>query len=138
MMKSTSAQMAQEIALAAGDIEQPRTDESPKPVIVMTFDEFYTQEYLARHADRLCRAFHIAGFLASAVLLGIVLWLETWWLLLSVPLPTFLLGWIGHLSVGNQPTFFQHPLWSIRAFGKMFGAMLKINKKNKGAAGLES
>lgn len=118
--------------MAAGDFEQLRTGESPNPVIVMTFDEFYTREYLTRHADRLCRGFHIAGFLASALLFGIILWLGSWWMLLSVPLPTFLLGWFGHHSVGNRPTFLEHPLWSIRAFGKMFGGMLTIRNKNKG------
>jgi hypothetical protein len=92
--------------------------------LATTFDEFYTQQYRARHADKLCRAFHLAGFLASALFLGVVVWLENWWLLPFVPLPTFLLGWVGHRSVGNQPTFLEHPLWSIRAFGKMFGGIL--------------
>ena len=90
----------------------------------MTFHEFYSQEYLVRHADRTCRLFHFLGLLASLAFLAVAVWLRVWWLLVLLPLPTYLLAWLGHVLAHNQPTFFEHPVWSFFAYWKMIGAMV--------------
>jgi hypothetical protein len=90
----------------------------------MTFREFYSQEYLPRHANRACRAFHLLGLLAGVAYVGVVLWLGVWWLLALFPLPIYLLAFTGHLLVPNLPTTFEHPVWSFAAYWKMITGML--------------
>jgi hypothetical protein len=85
----------------------------------MTFDDFYSQEYLERHTDRRCRRLHLLGLLASAGFLGGVIWLRVWWLLLFVPVPCYALSWFGHFIAGNKPTAYARPLWSFRAYWRM-------------------
>jgi hypothetical protein len=85
----------------------------------MTFDEFYSQMYVPRHADPVCRLMHYLGLAGSAVLLAVAIWLRVWWLLFLLPVPTYLLAWFGHLLVHNRPTFFEHPWWSFLAFLRM-------------------
>jgi hypothetical protein len=90
----------------------------------MTFDQFYREKYLPRHPTPACRLFHLLGLLASAAYLGVLVWLRLWWPLVLLPLPTYLVAWVGHLTVPNQPTFFEHPVWSFLGFWRMIRAML--------------
>ena len=90
----------------------------------MTFAEFYEEKYLERHAQPLCRWFHFVGFLASAVLLVVVLWLQIWWMLLLLPVPSYFFAFLGHAVVQNVPTTFDHPYWSFLAFWKLIEEMI--------------
>src|SRR5438067_1632090 len=58
-----------------------RLDSAAAEVRAMTFQEFYTQAYLERHADWRCRLLHVLGLPASAAYVVVVVWLEVWWLL---------------------------------------------------------
>ncbi|HKB39987.1 MAG TPA: DUF962 domain-containing protein, partial [Gemmataceae bacterium] len=88
----------------------------------MTFDESYSQVSVSRHADPVCRLLHYLGLVGSMVLLGVAVWLRVWWLLLLLPLPAYLLAWLGHVFARNPPTFFEHPWWSFLAFWKMIAS----------------
>ncbi len=90
----------------------------------MTFEQFYVQEYLERHADRRCRLLHLLGLAASAAFLAFVIWLRVWSLLLLVPVPCYLLSWLGHVIAGNRPTVAVHPWWSFRGYWRMIGETL--------------
>ena len=89
----------------------------------MTFNEFYVQHYLPRHADTRCLVMHAIGPFVSTAYAVAVIWFQSWWLLILAPLPTSLLAWLGHWMVRNQPTFFEHPLWSVWAFWKMLATV---------------
>jgi hypothetical protein len=89
----------------------------------MTFEEFYQNEYVPRHADKVCRLFHVLGLVAAAVYVATVVWSRVWWLLVFAPVPTYLVAWVGHMLVHNKPTFFEHPVWSFLAYWRMMGAM---------------
>src|SRR5262249_57511592 len=73
------------------------------------FREWCARESLGRHTARACRLLHLLGPPASALYLGVVVWLQVWWLALLTPLPTYFLAWLGHVAAGNRPTFFEHP-----------------------------
>jgi len=90
----------------------------------MTFQEFYSRDYLPRHANRVCRLFHVLGLVAALAFLGVILRVRVWWLLLLLPAPTYLLAWVGHLFARNHPTFFEHPLLSFLGYWKMIGEIL--------------
>jgi hypothetical protein len=93
----------------------------------MTFRHFYSQDYIPRHPAGACRLLHLAGVPASAALLAVVVWLRSWWLAVLVPVPAYLLGWLGHLLVPNRPAFFEHPAWSFLGYWKMIGSILAGN-----------
>ena len=63
----------------------------------MTFNEFYHRDYLARHANGVCKTLHVVGLPLAVVLGGVAVWLQIWWLLALLPVPVFLLAWLGHL-----------------------------------------
>ena len=86
----------------------------------MTFAEFYHQDYLPRHSDKYLRLLHLLGLVASAVYAGVVVWL----LLVLLPVPTYLVAWLGHLVAHNHPTFFAHPVFSFFGYWKMIGGMV--------------
>jgi hypothetical protein len=90
----------------------------------VTFREFYERTYLPRHPTRTCRLFHLLGLFASAAYLGVPVWLRLWWPLVFLPVPAYLVAWLGHLTVPNRPTFFGHPVWSFLGYWKMIGDML--------------
>ena len=90
----------------------------------MTFHQFYTQQYLERHAYLPCRLLHVMGPPVTLALVGVIIWLQDWWLLALAPVPSFLLAWLGHLLAHNRPTFFEHPVWSIWGYWKMIAAMV--------------
>jgi hypothetical protein len=90
----------------------------------MTFDQFYRDLYLPRHPTGLCKILHLIGLPASMGYVGIVIWLRDWWLLLLLPVPAYLFGWLGHLWARNHPTFFTYPVWSFRGYWKMIAGML--------------
>lgn len=94
----------------------------------MTFTDFYKDHYVPRHSQLLCRGLHLVGMVASFCLAGVALWLQDWWLIPLIPVPTFLFGWLGHFTAGNRPTFLEHPMWSVMAFGKMVGGIFGLNK----------
>ncbi|HJZ53698.1 MAG TPA: DUF962 domain-containing protein [Gemmataceae bacterium] len=85
----------------------------------MTFTRFYADIYLPRHADPACKWLHLIGVPAAAVYGGLVAWLGQWWLLVFLPVPPYLLGFLGHVVAHNQPTTFRYPLLSILGYGKM-------------------
>ena len=85
----------------------------------MTFEEFYTQEYVPRHAAPACRLLHYLGPVASGSLLAVTVWLGAWWLVPLLPVPSYLLAWVGHVLAHNRPTFFEHPWWSFLGYWKM-------------------
>jgi len=93
----------------------------------MTFEEFYNRDYRERHASPVCRLFHLLGPVASAAYLGAVAERGAWRWLPLLPVPTYLMAWVGHLAAGNRPTFFEHPIWSVRAYWKMIGEMVADN-----------
>jgi len=96
----------------------------------VSFEEFYARVYLPRHADRACRLLHLIGALLVVPCLAAVVWLGAavsdyaWWLLPLVPVPTYVLAWLGHVVAGNKPTAFEHPWWSFLGYWKMVGSML--------------
>lgn len=90
----------------------------------MTFAKFYREQYLPRHAQPACRWLHLLGLPAAAAYGGVMAWQQLWWWLLLMPVPTYALAWLGHVVVGNWPTFFEHPLLSVRGYWKILGAML--------------
>jgi hypothetical protein len=90
----------------------------------MTFAEFYIQEYLPRHSDKRCRLMHVLGLVVSAAYAVVIVWLGIWWLLVLLPMPAYLVAWIGHLIAHNRPTFFEQPVFSFLGYWKMIGAML--------------
>ena len=90
----------------------------------MTFNEFYHRDYLARHANGVCKTLHVVGLPLAVVLGGVAVWLQIWWLLALLPVPVFLLAWLGHLCRHNSPTFFEYPWWSVLGYWKMIGAIL--------------
>ena len=90
----------------------------------MTFRQFYSQDYIPRHPPGACRLLHLVGVPASAALLAFIVWLRVWWLVVFVPVPAYLLGWLGHLLVRNRPTFFEHPVWSFFGYWKMIGSIV--------------
>src|SRR5947209_2130254 len=90
----------------------------------MSFQDFYAKEYIERHPVGVCRLLHILGVPASIIPVAVACWLQLWWPLLFLPVPTYLLAWLGHLAVHNKPTAFEHPLWSMRGYWKMVAAML--------------
>ncbi len=85
----------------------------------MTFHEWYTRHYVARHAAPTCHYLHLAGPPVSTIAAGVVAWVGNWWLLPLVVVPPFLLAWLGHALARNRPTFFEHPIWSIQGYWKM-------------------
>jgi hypothetical protein len=91
----------------------------------MSFQEFYSQVYLPRHPEGTCRLLHLLGLPASVAFLCFVLWARRWWLLPAVPVPTYLVAWLGHVAAGNRPTFFEHPLWSFFGYWKMIADMVR-------------
>jgi len=91
----------------------------------MTVEEFYTQVYLPRHPAGACRLLHLLGLPAAAAFLGVVLWVHLWWLLVMLPVPAYVLAWLGHLFAGNHPTFFAHPLLSFLGYWKMIADMTR-------------
>jgi hypothetical protein len=86
----------------------------------MTFAKFYRDVYLPRHAAPVCKWLHLLGVPIAAAYAGIVAWLGQWWLLVFIPVPVYVLGWVGHMLAHNRPTSFEHPLLSFLAFWKMF------------------
>ena len=90
----------------------------------MTFSKFYADVYLPRHADPACKWLHLIGVPVAAVYGCAVAWLGQWWLLVFLPVPPYLLGWLGHVVAHNQPTTFRYPLLSILGYWKMFSAAL--------------
>ena len=90
----------------------------------MTFRQFYSQDYIPRHPPGACRLLHLVGVPASAALLAYIVWQRVWWLVVFVPVPAYLLGWLGHLLVANRPTFFEHPVWSFFGYWKMIGSIV--------------
>jgi hypothetical protein len=90
----------------------------------MTFGQFYAQGYLRDHPKGLCRLFHLLGVVASAAFLAFIVWLGVWWLLVLLPVPAYLLSWIGHLLVPNRPTTFGHPVWSFVGYWKLVGSIV--------------
>jgi len=90
----------------------------------MTFRHFYSQDYIPRHPPGACRLLHLVGIPASAALLAVVVWLRAWWLVVLLPVPALLLGWLGHLLISNWPTFFEHLVWSVFAYLKMIGSIV--------------
>ena len=89
----------------------------------MTFAAFYRDDYLPRHADPACKWLHLLGVPAAATYGCAVAWFGQWWLLILLPVPAYLLGWLGHLVMGNHPTFFTHPLLSFLGYWKMVTAV---------------
>src|SRR2546421_668371 len=90
----------------------------------MTFIEFYHNVYLPRHADPACKWLHLIGVPVALGYGLLMAWLGQWWLLALLPVPVYLLGWLGHLAAGNQPTSFEHPLLSFLAYWKMYADVL--------------
>jgi len=90
----------------------------------MTFHQFYSLDYIPRHPSGACRLLHLLGVPASVALLAVIVWLRTWWLVVLLPMPTYLLAWLGHLAAHNQPTFFEHPVWSFFGYWKMIGSIV--------------
>src|SRR4051794_15958388 len=97
----------------------------------MTFTQFYHEMYLPRHADPVCRWLHALGVPIAVVYGCVVAWLEQWWLLVLLPAPGYLLGWIGHLVAHNRPTFFEHPILSFLGYWKMLADMLTGGPRQK-------
>ena len=72
----------------------------------MTFDDYYA-EYLSKHRDPRSRTLHLAGNIATALFIVMVLTtgMSWWWLLLS-PLVVYPFAVPGHyLFEGNKPAF---------------------------------
>jgi hypothetical protein len=63
------------------------------------------------------------GVLACAALLAVIMWLKVWWLIVLLPVPAYLLGWLGYLLIPNRPTYFEHPVWSFFVYWKMIGSI---------------
>ena len=90
----------------------------------MKFQDFYSRVYLPQHPTGGCRLLHLVGALASVVLLAVIFWRQIWWLVVFLPVPAYLVSWLGHLLVPNRPTTFQHPLWSFFGYWQLVGAMI--------------
>lgn len=82
--------------------------------------EFYP-DYLAKHANPVNRALHMAGTGGViALLLGAAVTRNPR-LLLSAPIAGYGLAWLGHaLFERNQPATFRHPLYSLASDLLMF------------------
>jgi hypothetical protein len=102
----------------------------------MTFRQFYAQAYLPRHPAGACRLLHLLGVPAAAALAALVVWLRVWWLVVLVPMPAYVLGWLGHLLVRNVPTFFEHPVWSFVGYWKMIASIVLGNVGLRDQAGV--
>jgi hypothetical protein len=90
----------------------------------MTFQHFYSRVYLPQHPTGVCRLLHLVGAFASAILLAILLWLQTWWWMIFLPVPAYLVAWLGHLLVPNQPSTFHNPVWSFFGYRRLVGSMI--------------
>lgn len=88
-----------------------------------SFREFWPY-YVAEHSNGWNRLLHCAGT-ASLIPLILAAYFFSWYLLLLYPAIAYGFARIGHLVVEhNQPTTFQHPLWSLVADFKMSGLMV--------------
>ncbi len=89
-----------------------------------SFAEFYP-DYLAQHANRVCRELHFIGStLALLCLLALVLTGNAWYLLGAL-VSGYGFAWVGHFMFEkNRPATFQHPLYSFMGDWVMYWQML--------------
>ena len=77
-----------------------------------TLKEYY-KYYLTLHQNKVCRRLHVAGQLATILLLSYALSAGAWLLLLLVPFVVYPFAWAGHLFFEkNKPAAWSNPLWA--------------------------
>ena len=87
---------------------------------IQSFAEFWPF-YLGEHRDPRNRRLHYIGTFLVIVALLIALLMQTYLLLLVVPLLGYGFAWFGHFIVEkNRPATFTYPVWSLLADFKMF------------------
>lgn len=88
------------------------------------FDEFWPF-YVGEHSLKLTRIFHFFGTL-SALMLVILSFRVSGYLLLAVPVAGYGFAWFSHFFIErNKPATFTHPAWSLIADCKMFLLMCR-------------
>jgi len=95
------------------------------PPEMASFEQFWPH-YLRSHANRTTRLLHGLGLTAAAAALaaGATRRRRRW---LWTVAPALALGpaWLGHWVVeGNRPAILRHPLWALRAAGRMARMMV--------------
>jgi hypothetical protein len=85
------------------------------------FWPFYVQE----HSRPATRWVHFLGSTLAVVLVIVAIVLQSWWLLIAVPLVGYGFAWASHFGIEhNRPATFKYPLWSLAADWKMWLLML--------------
>lgn len=84
------------------------------------FEEFYTF-YKSIHENPRVRFWHSVGqFLFFAYALAAILH-HNWTLILWGLFTSYTVAWLSHkIFDGNSPATWRHPLWSLKAGGRMF------------------
>ncbi|NEX63066.1 Mpo1-like protein [Noviherbaspirillum galbum] len=86
----------------------------------MTFAQYY-ESYLLEHRNPTCRRLHFTGTTLEIACLALWILTGKTWLLPAAFVLGYGFPWIGHLVFEkNQPTTFQHPLYSFMGDWRMY------------------
>ena len=89
-----------------------------------TFSEFWPF-YLREHSKPATRALHYFGTTLVVIIAAYSLVMQSWLLLLTLPLAGYFFAWLAHFSLEkNRPATFTYPLWSLFADFRMWGLWL--------------
>lgn len=89
-----------------------------------SFRDFYPY-YLKEHSNKTCRLLHVIGTSLVFIIALIALLLQSFWLLLLIPIAGYGFAWVGHFFFEkNKPATFKYPLWSLGSDFKMYFAII--------------
>ena len=89
-----------------------------------SFQDFYPY-YLSQHQNLICRRLHFLGTGLVFFGLGWILWLKAYIYLILLPLPGYMLAWIGHFFFEkNKPATFSFFFYSLLGDFVMFKDIL--------------
>ncbi|MDN3203712.1 DUF962 domain-containing protein [Algoriphagus sediminis] len=93
--------------------------------------EFYPY-YLQEHQDPTCRTLHFVGTGLLFFILAAAIFLNNYWLLLTIPLVGYGFAWVGHFFFEkNKPATFKYPFYSLASDFILFFDLLKGKEKFK-------
>ncbi len=91
----------------------------------MKFNEYY-KHYLSLHQNIWCRRLHVTGQVATILYIVLVLYSNTWPLLILAPLVVYPFAWSGHYFFEkNKPAAFKNPVYAKAADWVMFFKWIK-------------
>lgn len=91
--------------------------------------EFYPY-YLEEHQHPICRILHFTGTSLIFFILAWVLYTQTWWGFILIPLTGYGFAWVGHFFFEkNKPATFQYPGYSLASDFILFWDLLTGKEK---------